>query len=41
MSIDLRAKFNNYMTLQRFSPHTKKNYIRGVKGLQYEKRGRP
>jgi integrase len=33
MSIDLRAKFNNYMTLQRFSPHTKKNYIRGVKGL--------
>lgn len=33
MSTDLRAKFLDYMTLQRFSPHTKKNYILAVKGL--------
>ena len=33
MSTDLRTKFNNYMTLQRLSPHTKRNYIRAVKGL--------
>ena len=33
MSTDLRTKFNNYMTLQRLSPHTKKSYIRAVKGL--------
>jgi len=33
MSTDLRNQFNNYMTLQRLSHHTKRNYIRGVKGL--------
>ena len=33
MSTDLRTKFDNYMTLQRLSPHTKRNYIRAVKGL--------
>lgn len=33
MSSDLRTKFNNYMTLQRLSPHTKRSYIRAVKGL--------
>ena len=33
MSTDLRNQFNNYMTLQRLSPHTKRNYIRAVKGL--------
>ena len=33
MSTDLRKQFNNYMTLQRLSPHTKRNYIRAVKGL--------
>ena len=33
MSTDLRTKFNNYMTLQRLSPHTKRSYIRAVKGL--------
>ena len=33
MSTDLRTQFINYMTLQRLSPHTKRNYIRGVKGL--------
>jgi len=33
MSTELRTRFNNYMTLQRLSPHTKRNYIRAVKGL--------
>lgn len=33
MSIDLYAQFFNYMTLQRFSPHTQKNYFLAVKGL--------
>jgi site-specific recombinase XerD len=33
MSSDLRNQFNNYMTVQRFSPHTKRNYIRSVEGL--------
>ncbi len=33
MSTDLRNQFNNYMTLQRLSRHTKRNYIRAVKGL--------
>ena len=33
MSTDLRKQFNNHMTLQRLSPHTKRNYIRAVKGL--------
>ncbi len=33
MSSNLEAHFSNYMTLQRFSPHTKKNYILAMKGL--------
>jgi integrase/recombinase XerD len=33
MNTDLRTQFHNYMTLQRFSPHTKKNYTDAVKGL--------
>jgi site-specific recombinase XerD len=33
MATELRTQFLNYMTVQRFSPHTKSNYIRGVKGL--------
>lgn len=33
MTTELRTQFLNYMTLQRLSPHTKDNYIRGVKGL--------
>ena len=33
MSTELRTQFLNYMTLQRFSHHTKRNYIRAVKGL--------
>ena len=33
MTTELRTQFLNYMTLQRFSEHTKRNYVRGVKGL--------
>ena len=33
MTTELRTRFINYMTLQRLSHHTKRNYIRGVKGL--------
>ena len=33
MSTDLRTQFLNYMTLQRFSQYTKKNYVTAVKGL--------
>ena len=33
MWTDLRTQFLNYMTLQRLSPYTKKNYIGGVEGL--------
>ena len=33
MSTELRTQFLNYMTMQRFSPHTKKNYVTAVKGL--------
>ena len=33
MASELRIQFLKYMSLQRFSPHTKKNYIRGVEGL--------
>lgn len=33
MSTDLRTQFLNYMTLQRFSKYTKKNYVTAVKGL--------
>lgn len=33
MSTNLRTQFLNYMTLQRFSRYTKKNYVTAVKGL--------
>ena len=33
MTTELRTQFLNFMTLQRFSEHTKRNYVRGVKGL--------
>jgi integrase len=33
MKTDLRTQFHNYMTLQRFSHHTKRNYTEAVKGL--------
>ena len=33
MATELRTQFLNYMALQRLSPHTQRNYIRGVKGL--------
>ncbi len=33
MTTDLRTQFLNYMTLQRFSDHTKRSYVTGVKGL--------
>ena len=33
MSTELRTQFLNYMTLQRFAPSTKKNYVIAVYGL--------
>lgn len=33
MTTDLRTKFSNYMTVQRFAEHTKRSYIGGVKGI--------
>jgi len=33
MSNNLKTQFLNYMTLHRFSPHTKKNYILVMQGL--------
>lgn len=33
MAKELRTQFINFMTLQRLSPHTKRNYLRAVKGL--------
>jgi integrase len=33
MTSDLRTQFINHMTLQRFSHHTKRLYVTGVKGL--------
>jgi len=33
MTTDLRTQFLNYMALQRFSHHTKRSYVTGVKGL--------
>ena len=33
MSNDLRKQFINYMTIQRLSKHTKRNYIRAVRDL--------
>ena len=34
MSTDLRTQFLNYMTLQRFSQYTKKNYVTAVRDWQ-------
>jgi site-specific recombinase XerD len=33
MTTDLRTKFLNHMTLQRFAYHTKRSYVSSVKGL--------
>ena len=33
MASDLRTQFLNYMTVQRFSHHTKRSYVTGVKLL--------
>ena len=33
MTTELKTQFINYMTLQRFSPTTKRNYVNAVKGL--------
>ncbi len=33
MSSDLKTQFVNYMSLQRFSHHTKRSYLTGVKLL--------
>ena len=33
MATELRTQFLNFMTLQRFSDYTKKNYVTAVKGL--------
>ena len=33
MSSELKTQFLNYMTLQRFSDHTKRSYVTGVKLL--------
>ena len=33
MASDLRTQFLNYMTVQRFSHHTKRTYVTGVKLL--------
>ena len=33
MKKDLKTQFLNHMTLQRFSHHTKDNYMRGIEGL--------
>ena len=33
MSSDLKTQFLNYMTVQRFSHHTKRSYVTGVKLL--------
>ncbi len=38
MSSDLKTQFLNYMTVQRFSHHTKRSYLTGVKLL---KKGSP
>jgi hypothetical protein len=32
MTTELRTQFLNYMALQRLSPHTKENSIRGARG---------
>jgi site-specific recombinase XerD len=33
MTTELRTQFINYMTVQRFSKGTKRNYLNAVKGL--------
>ena len=33
MASELRTQFINFMTMQRFSRYTKKNYLSAVKGL--------
>jgi len=33
MATELRTQFINYMTVQRFSEHTKKLYLKGIIGL--------
>ena len=33
MASELKTQFLNYMTLQRFSDHTKRSYVTGVKLL--------
>jgi hypothetical protein len=33
MASEIRTRFITYMTLQGFSPHTKKSYLDGVTGL--------
>ena len=33
MTTDLRTKFSNYMTVQRFADHTQRSYVGAVKGL--------
>ena len=33
MTNDLKTQFLNHMALQRFSHHTKNNYMRGIEGL--------
>jgi hypothetical protein len=39
MASDLRTQFLNYMTVQRFSDHTKRSYLTGVKLLAKHYRG--
>lgn len=33
MTSDVKTRFSNYMTLQRFADHTQRTYVTGVKGL--------
>ena len=41
MSSDLKTQFINYMSVQRFSPHTKRSYLTGVKLLAKHYRQSP
>jgi integrase/recombinase XerD len=41
MSSDLKTQFINYMSVQRFSPHTKRSYLTGVKLLANHYRQSP
>jgi hypothetical protein len=40
MSSELKTQFLNYMTLQRFSDHTKRSYVTGVKLVPVQKSGK-